>query len=134
MATKIDIPIVFISSPYGHSDPLVIEQRVAETKRYVAHLLNANVQAISPTVYGHSIVIDYALPGDWAFWRDFCLAYLLKSKTMHVLCLDGWKESVGVKGEILACIEAGITIMFVNPNDFTKHQPLPSELNEIFFT
>lgn len=132
MKNKTENPIVFISSPYGHVNPVVVAQRIHHTKRYVAHLLNANVQAISPTVYGHSIVTEYAIPGDWAFWQNFCLAYLLKSKEMHILCLDGWKESIGVKGEVLACIEAGITVYFVEHNTYEKYQPLPSELNALF--
>ena len=46
---------------------------------------------------------------------------------MHILCLDGWEESVGVNGEIAEAMEREKSIWCINPDDYDdiSHYVLP---------
>ena len=115
--------IVFVSSPYTHDDKEVLEQRVRDVTKYSAHLLNRSVQAFSPIVYGHVVAVAHDLPGDWQFWQAFCETYLSRSAVMHVLCLDGWKQSTGIGGEIAFCEANSIPYVFINAETYVEFVP-----------
>lgn len=107
-------PIVFVSSPYTHPEVAVVQSRVDDVTAYTAHLLNNGVQAFSPIVYGHVIATAHNLPGDWNFWQAFCETYLLRAEVMHILCIPGWSESVGIRGEIECAKNANIPVVYID--------------------
>ena len=108
----------FVSSPYSHTDPVITQQRVDAVTAFVHHRLVANEMVISPIVYGHSIVLTHQLPGTYEFWETFCLSMLKPCTKLYVLCLDGWVESVGMRGEIEAATLWNIPITYVLPGTF----------------
>ena len=108
-------PTIFVSSPYTHADPAITEQRVRDVTAFVHNRLLAGEMAISPIVYGHSIVVLHELPGTYEFWESFCLSLLHPADKMYVLCLPGWDVSTGMKGELEFALEMQMEIEYVVP-------------------
>lgn len=51
------------------------------------------------------MALAYALPTDAEFWKDYNLTVLSAAAGVYVLMMDGWKESRGVKMELIWAIE-----------------------------
>lgn len=68
---------------------------------------------LSPIVHGHEMVIRHQVPGDWAYWNNYCRLTLSKCDRMYVFMLDGWEESNGVQGEIAIAKELNIPIEYI---------------------
>jgi hypothetical protein len=93
-------PIIYLAAPYGHSDPAVIETRMSAVTRHLAELAAEGKVAFSPLLMHFCLNSGIDLPGDYEFWKNFCLTMLRKSDILLVLALPGWEESVGVLDEI----------------------------------
>jgi len=91
---------VFVSSPYSDPDQNVIEERVKVAQRYVAQLASNDILAFSVLAYIHPILKDHPLPTDYEFWKDLCVRGMEMCEVVHVLCIEGWEDSVGVQDEI----------------------------------
>ena len=78
-------------------------------KRYLEHLdtahflTKANLTVYSPIVHFHSMATRHALPIDSKYWEPHNYNMLLHSNGMIVLQLPNWRESEGLKSEILFC-------------------------------
>lgn len=92
--------LIFISSPYTHKDTQITEDRVIMVSKFSAKLVSEGYVAISPIVYGHTLLKFHDMPSDWQFWKNYCETFILKCDKVIVLKLDGWEDSTGVKGEI----------------------------------
>lgn len=93
--------MIYLASPYTHLDPTVRQSRFEAVCQATAALIRRGEIVYSPIVHGHPLC-QYGLPGDWAFWQEYDLAFLKKCDRLFVLTLEGWKESVGVRAEIEA--------------------------------
>ena len=92
---------IYVASPYSHPDPAVVDARVDQTERYVAHLWRERGQhPFSPICHWHRVCRSHALPGHAAAWAQYNRRELALSEVLHVLAIDGWRESVGVAMEI----------------------------------
>ena len=107
--------MIYLSSPYTHSDSQVRGERYRAACRQVAEMLRCGVKAFSPICHSHPLA-EYGVPGDWAFWRDYDLKFLEMCDEVWVLMLDGWDESVGVQAEITAALKMGKRVVFVEPD------------------
>lgn len=106
--------LVYIASPYSHSDFSVMEARFHEVRDYTVKLLRDGIVAFSPIVYGHEIAKYAQLPTDAVWWNDFNFSFLIKSKVMHICLMDGWMESAGIAMEIEFAKSHGIPIVHVD--------------------
>lgn len=77
--------MIFLSSPYTHSDKKIQQERYDKVAEIAARLTSSGEHAFSP---------------DFKFWEDFCMHFLKKSDKMYVLQFDGWELSTGVQAEI----------------------------------
>jgi hypothetical protein len=105
--------MIFISSPYSSNNHVSTEINYREAAKYAATLARQGHIAISPIAYGHNLAAFRPMPVDWEFWKEFCLTFLSKASSMHVLMLDGWKESKGVTAEIEYAEENNIPIKYI---------------------
>ena len=105
--------MIFVSSPYTHHDPAVQQGRFETVKAYTAKLLSQRLVAFSPIVYCHPLAIAHSLPGDAQFWKAFNWEMVNHSNAMHVLCLEGWNESSGVKMEMEWADSLSIPISYI---------------------
>jgi len=106
--------IIYIASPYSHSDQNVQNERYNTICKLVSKLVAEGNVAFSPIVYGHTLLQYHDMPGDWQFWKNFCESFLYKCDEMIVYKMDGWEKSSGVQGEIKLATELGIKITYIN--------------------
>jgi len=111
---------IFISIPYTHEDPKVVEYRIKEAQKYFMYLLSRGDTPIAPVIIGHFMVINFKAPAALDRWIGYCRAMLRCSDEMHILDLDGWQTSNGVADERLACKILDIKVKVIFPDDFTE--------------
>lgn len=54
----------------------------------------------SPISHSHPIACEYGLPRGWEFWKKFDECFIEFCDEFCIVCIDGWKESKGVKAEV----------------------------------
>lgn len=91
---------IYIASPYTHPDRAKEEHRYQQVMWYVLGLLKNKNWCYSPILHCHELTKRFQLPGDAQYWLDYNYAMLRAAKQLHVLCLPGWNQSLGVAGEI----------------------------------
>lgn len=109
----------YVACPYSHDDPNVREARYMAAVSYCTQELLKGHVVYSPIAHCHGMQVLFPdkLPTAFEFWRHIDFTMLSKAKYMHVLMLDGWKNSVGVKEEIDFCDKNNIGVMFIEwPN------------------
>jgi len=111
--------MIYVASPYTDPDPAVREARYHAVCRQVAEMLRCGIHAFSPICHSHPLV-EYGVPGDWAFWREYDLKFLAMCDEVWVLMLDGWKTSTGVQAEIAMAMALGKRVVFVEPDGRIK--------------
>lgn len=93
--------MIYLASPYSHSDPLVRKTRFLMAERFVLHMMETrNYIIFSPIVYGHKFAVEYGIDGSAQFWHVFNTNMIRRSETFFLLKLDGWETSQGVQLEI----------------------------------
>lgn len=107
-------PIIYIASPYSHSDENVRLARFQKVAEYAGELTAGGKLAFSPITYGHVLATIKEMPTDWEFWQSFCISFLSKCDELHVLKLDGWDKSQGVEAEINWAVEHIIPVKYID--------------------
>jgi hypothetical protein len=110
--------LIFISSPYTHEDPVVVEKNFVQVAKLSAHLTSKGYVTFSPIVYGHTLLSFRKMDADWETWKSFCLTFLKKSEEIWVYKMDGWNRSRGVAEEIEFAIKNNITIKYLDNEQF----------------
>jgi hypothetical protein len=97
--TDLRSKLVYLAAPYSDPDPAVIEQRMRTICEIDAHLVAAGIYTVTP-LSKHFILGFRDLPGNWAYWGDYCRALLPRCDAMILIPLPGWESSSGVRGEL----------------------------------
>ena len=111
--------LIYVASPYTDQDPNIRDARYRAVCKQVAEMLRCGIQTFSPICHSHPLV-EYGVPGDWAFWRDYDLKFLAMCDEVWVLMLDGWRESKGVQAEIAKALELGKRVVYVEADDVIR--------------
>jgi nucleoside 2-deoxyribosyltransferase len=106
--------MIYLASPYSHSDPAVREQRFRAVCQAAARLMRNGEIVFSPIAHGHPIAL-HGLPNDWRFWEWHDREQLLRCDELVVLTIDGWRESEGVQAEIRIAAELGKPVRYLEP-------------------
>jgi len=128
--------MIYLASPYSASPQANFEL----TEAFVAEALRSGHPIFSPVVHCHQIALDYNLPGDFEFWKNFNFNMLRAADELWVLTLPGWKESKGVDGEVDFARSLGIPIIYINQHyqltsvdiESIKMQPIDEHTIETF--
>lgn len=107
-------PLIYLACPYNHPDKDIRHQRFIAVNKAAGKLMKEGYVVFSPISHTHPIAVECELPKGWEYWENFDRAYLSCSHKLIVLCIDGWKESIGVTAEIKIASEMGIPIEFIN--------------------
>ena len=110
---------IYLATPYSHEDPAVRALRFEAINITAAKLMLEGYAVFSPISQSHPIA-EY-LPtetGNWDFWQKEDLPFLEVCDWLYVLPIDGWQESVGVRGEIEFAEALGIPIKYLDPRDY----------------
>jgi hypothetical protein len=103
---------IFVSSPYTHADPKVVEHRYEKVLEFTARKINEGFVIYSPIVHCHPLAAKFDLPKEFAFWEHFDKAMIDACQELWVLALDGWHESTGVEMEVQHARNIGKPIAF----------------------
>ena len=90
----------YLASPYSHPDKSVMERRYHEAKTALSILLSRKVWVYSPIVHCHQMAVDHSLPTDAEFWKEYNYTMIDASEGVWVLCIDGWRQSLGILDEL----------------------------------
>jgi hypothetical protein len=105
--------MIYIGTPYSHPDPKVVEDRYDFIANYCAEEVSKGLVVFSPIVYGHNLIKFKEMPGDYIFWQNFCIQFLKLSVELHVLMMEGWEKSNGLKEEIRVAKELFMNIKYI---------------------
>jgi Domain of unknown function (DUF1937) len=116
---KTSSEVIYVANPYTGTS-FERNQRFLAVEKYTAHLIREGKTAVSPIVHCHVLAFRNGLPHDFAFWQNYCLNLLFVCDEMHVLCLDGWEDSVGVLGETTEAEDLNISITYIDPDTYER--------------
>jgi len=105
---------IYLACPYSHKDPAARAMRGEIVNIKAANLMMQGHLVFSPLSHSHSISAHCSVdPCDHDFWLRQDLWILAICDEMHILCLDGWRESKGIKTEIEFAEKLGIDVRMV---------------------
>jgi hypothetical protein len=97
------------------------EYRFNIVSKYAGDLIQKGHVVFSPITHCHPIAKIAGLPGDFDFWQKYSEEFTRWAQEGHVLCLEGWLQSIGVNAEISLLGQMRKPILYVNP-DGTPHE------------
>lgn len=110
--------MIFVAAPYGNPDLMIVETRVFYIMEYCSKLLAEGKSCISAVVFGHPIIkLNNNVRVDWQDWKELCTTLIISSTQLHVLMLDGWENSIGVKEEIKLAEQLKIKVLYIKQED-----------------
>lgn len=110
---KTEQALIYLSAPYSHKDPKIMDRRAKQIDIIAGYFMNNGYMIFSPISHCHRITKIAKLPTDFEFWKSYNREMLLRCDRIYVLQLEGWEESIGVKGEIKIAEETGIPIIYL---------------------
>ena len=118
--------ILYLAVPFTHSSPKLREHRFQTACRAAAKLMTARIVIFSPL--SHSVPIaQYGNLDDMdhAYWMAMDIPHLERSDELLIIALDGWKESRGVKEEMLFALENNMPITMIEEKDIENLPKIP---------
>ena len=109
--------LIYLASPYTHPQPSVMDLRYMYACQYVAAMMRAGLHVYSPIAHCHGPAVCSRLPRDFSFWRDYNETMISRCTSFWVLMLDGFKASVGIKGEIEIARQHDLFPVYVQPDE-----------------
>lgn len=107
--------LTYLAIPYSHRLEEIREGRFLSVNAWAAKLMLEGEHIFSPISHTHPIAQAGELPKGWDFWRKYDEVMLRCCTKLKVLMLPGWRESVGVTGEIEIATGMGIPIEYIEP-------------------
>ena len=117
--------LIYLASPYTHSDPEKVVERFEAVCKAAAELMKSDHLVFSPIAHTHPLV-KYGLPGHWDFWENYDRLCLKACGVVAVLMLDGWEDSKGVQAEIKIAHEYGLPVVYLDPENISEPMVLAS--------
>ena len=109
---------VYLATAYSHIDERVRESRFIEVSKAAAKLMERGHIVYSPITHCHPMAVHGDLPTGWQFWRRIDETYMRHCKSLVVLPLAGWQESVGLRAERQMACELDIPILWLDPKTY----------------
>jgi hypothetical protein len=107
--------VEYLAVPYTHEHQTIMDYRADMSDKVAAKLVNEQDRLIfAPISSWHNIAKKYKLPTDYKYWLRLNEETLKNCKKLLVICLAGWKESVGVAAEIEIANKYNIPIDYLN--------------------
>ncbi len=118
-------PLIYLAAPYTHPDPGISRRRLQRVNRYAAYLLSLQKLVFSPLSHGAQLG-SADIPD--SVWYALGLRIMEGCDELHLLALDGWEDSDGVRMELERAWELDIPVYVVNPD---THEVLPREMTNV---
>lgn len=106
---------VYIASPYSHPEASVRQERHVAACKKAAQYAAKGIPHFSPIAQSHPVAdhMDEKSRMDFDLWMKLDLPLLRMASELHVLCIDGWRQSRGVTREIEYADQLGIPVKHV---------------------
>jgi hypothetical protein len=102
---------IYLAIPYTG-----MEQFSFETANLIAGRLMCEGHIVfSPISHSHPIAQTCELPKHWDYWKQADMSFLGWCDEVHVVALEGWKHSKGVKAELEIGTIMGKPVKFIDP-------------------
>lgn len=105
--------MIYLASPYSHSDSKVKAMRFRAACIAAGELIKQGLIVFSPIAHTHPIKMLSGLEGEWQQWKTFDEDIISRCEGLFVLKIDGWEESIGVQAEIEFAREQKIPVEHV---------------------
>lgn len=110
--------LIYLASPYTNADVEIMEDNYVVVSNIAADMVANGDVVFSPISYGHNLIQFKDMPGDWGFWFNFCVTFLLKCDKLIVCKMPGWEKSIGVSEEIEIANKYGIPVEYIETNKY----------------
>lgn len=109
---------IYVAIPYSDKSQKVMKYRYDMANLVSAHLILTGHIVFSPISHSHPISFaasqNIQTLGD--LWYEQDLTFIEHWATnLYVVCVDGWRESVGVRLEIQKAKSLGIPVYYFHP-------------------
>ena len=112
--------IEYLAIPYTDSDETVMDYRADLSDLICADLMNKGRVIFAPISSCHHIAKKYSLPRDWKFWKEMDEQFVIASKKVLIVALEGWETSTGVMAEKGIAEDAGIPVELIDPAPYIE--------------
>ncbi len=119
------LPWIYLASPYSHKDKQIEHDRWSRASAICAQIFaTGKFYPYSPIAHSFCLVqegkkhFDLDLSGSFEIWEAYDHAFMPKCDELWILQIEGWKESKGIKAEILMANELGLPIYYVPDKSF----------------
>lgn len=108
--------MIFLSCPFTSNLPGQDYERVDDYLIADTLLMRQGVDTVGTLhkMFNEKILGDEEMDVTWEFWKAYTYNLIRRCDALYVLCLDGWKDSTGVKEEIIYAKKIGIPIKYVS--------------------
>lgn len=106
----------YLSGPYSHKDPNVLDQRHQAHVEAAAWLMEEGFTVFSPICHSHHIGQHINRALDEAFWMRQDVAFIPSCLRLVVLMIEGWEQSRGTQIEIACAQSADIELYRLMPD------------------
>lgn len=109
---------IYLASPYSSEDAKLRMYRHRLAQHFTQKHLEQGLIMFSPIVNGVALTKNDERIWGFAHWHDYDLSFLRQWATeLWVMCIDGWKESVGVQEEIRTAEEIGLPVRYLEAEE-----------------
>lgn len=92
-------PLIYLAVPYSHLSERIEDERYENVTYLAMQIFKAGLFVFSPITHCHEMK-RMGLEGTWEFWADYDRRMIDCCDALAVYQLTGWKESIGVAGEM----------------------------------
>ena len=128
--------LIYLASPYtvhgDHSEEMhkeLREKRFRRVCRKAAELMQYGHQVFCPIAHSHPIEVHGMEEREGHdFWLKQDFAVLRHADAMYIYCIEGWKQSRGIKAEIEFADAHQIPITLLHPSGKEESYGTPCSL------
>ena len=110
---------VYLASPYSHADESVRNERFNLACEKAAEYISNGIAVFAPISHTHHIAdfMEESARMDFELWMEADLPLVHHAREVHVLRLEGWEQSRGIRREIEYAMERGIPVVYIDMTD-----------------
>lgn len=110
---------IYLASPYSHHEESVREERFRAACKKASEYISNGIAVFCPIAHTHHIAdhMDESARMDFELWMEADLPLVHHAKEVHVLRLEGWEHSRGIRREIEYARERGIPVVYIDVTD-----------------
>lgn len=101
----------YLASPYTGNESLNYNATLA----VAARLFKEGHCFFSPIIHNHNVAMQFNMPLEFKFWREYDILMLSKCDELWVIKLPGFEHSKGLAAEIFYARQHAMPITYIDP-------------------